>query len=96
MADSEDSRSLSAVTRRKRLPGTAVAVIGQSVHIKSSCKPGLRSCRRAGRRPIDSPRTQYEANVSFVTVMEQLCALECSRYLLRALMGQAPQALFKF
>lgn len=44
----------------------------------------------------DWPHTQHEAHVGFETVMAQLRALECSASLMRALMVQAPQALFKF
>lgn len=44
----------------------------------------------------DWPHTQHEEHVGFETVMEQLCALECSGPLMRALMVQAPQVLFKF
>ena len=44
----------------------------------------------------DWPHTQHEEHVGFETVMGQLHALECSASLMRALLVQAPQALFRF
>ncbi|MDU9025108.1 amidohydrolase family protein [Pseudomonas corrugata] len=44
----------------------------------------------------DWPHTQHEQTVGFDTVMGQLHALGCSQSLMRALMVQAPQALFGF
>ncbi|CDF92167.1 MULTISPECIES: amidohydrolase [unclassified Pseudomonas] len=44
----------------------------------------------------DWPHTQHERSVGFETVMGQLRALGCSASLMKALMVQAPQALFGF
>lgn len=44
----------------------------------------------------DWPHTQHEEHIGFETVMGQLHALECSASLMRALLVQAPQALFRF
>ncbi|MBC3362297.1 amidohydrolase family protein [Pseudomonas sp. SWRI154] len=44
----------------------------------------------------DWPHTQYEGNVGFDTVMQQLHALEGSAHLMRALMVETPRHLFRF
>lgn len=44
----------------------------------------------------DWPHTQHEKNVGFDGVIEQLQALKCSAQLMRAMLVEAPQALFRF
>lgn len=44
----------------------------------------------------DWPHTQHESSVGFGTVIEQLQALGCSAQMMRALLIEAPRALFGF